>query len=128
MLPSRFPSNLGDAAFIVGDDAGWPLSLAAEAVNWLKANNYAVLGTELWAVNNGRVSSLPMGQRGLPECHGNTVNRELGEEWQAFVRRCGAETLAYLQCFNPAEISEEGELYFNIIWVNEEEFGNLKIR
>lgn len=122
MLPPQLPSNLGDAAFVFGDDAAWPPSFAAEAVSWLTANSYAVLGTELWAVNNGCVSSLPIGRSGLPECHGNTVNRAPGEEWQAFVRRCRAETLAYLQSFNPAEIGEGGHLYFNITWVNEKEF------
>ncbi len=58
----------------------------------------------------------------LARGHGNTVNRAPGEEWQAFVRRCRAETLAYLQSFNPAEIGEGGHLYFNITWVNEKEF------
>jgi len=36
-----------------------------------------------------------------------------------------AETLAYLKAFTPKFI-EEGDVYVNVTWVSEAEFGNLK--
>lgn len=125
MLPTNLPPTLADSAFALGDEFAWPLDLASEAATWLAANGYAVLGTELWVVNNSEVRSLPVGESGLPECHGNSVDRRTGEEWQAFVSRSGAETLTHLQAFEPAEIRDSGELYFNITWVDEGEFESL---
>jgi len=99
--------------------------LAAAAVEWLGAHGYAVLGTELWVLKGGAIQSLPIGQSGMREVHGNTVNRETGEKWSSFVARAATETLTYLQSFNRADIVEPGKPHFNVVWVSEAQFAEL---
>jgi len=62
---------------------------------------------------------------GARDVHGNTVSRLSGEAWGAFVARASAETATYLQKFNPPDIIEDGEVYFNVVWVSEGEFKSL---
>jgi len=113
------------AAFTAGNEAAWRPAVASAAVEWFGANGYAVLGTELWLLQDGAIQILPIGLSGVKEVHGNTVNRESGEAWNSFVSRAAASTLAYLRSFNPADILEEGNVYFNVVWVSESEFERL---
>jgi hypothetical protein len=99
--------------------------LAAAAVEWLGAHGYAVLGTELWVLKGGAIQSIPFGQGGMREVHGNTVNRESEEPWSSFVARAATETLTYLQSFDLAEVIEQGDLYFNVVWVSEAQYAEL---
>jgi hypothetical protein len=123
------PQELADAAYRSGDEFAWSPSVAASVAKWLGEHGYAILGTELWVLKpDGRIISLPLGLSGLPEVHGNTVDRKNGETWSSFTRRATAETLAYLGRFNPAEIVEEGDLRFNVTWVSEIEFEQLRPR
>jgi hypothetical protein len=127
-LPKGFPQEFARAAFRASNgEAAWSPSIAASVSTWLGAHGFAVLGTELWVIRqDGTICSLPLGSSGRPEVHGNTVNREKSETWDAFTCRAAAETSKYLQSFNPAEIHEEGELRFNITWVSETEFQQLR--
>jgi hypothetical protein len=125
LFPLDFPSELAVAAFRAGDEAAWPSVLAAAAVEWFGTNGYAVLGTELWALGGANIQTLPIGVSGMREVHGNTVNRESEEAWGSFVARAAAETRAYLQSFNPWDIVEPGQVYFNVVWVSEAGFKNL---
>ena|ERR1039458_8855907 len=129
-LPPDIPQDLADAAFYAGNgEAAWPPSVAAKAAKWLGDHGYAVLGTELWVVKPDRtIIILPLGLSELPEVHGNTVNRDNGETWSSFTRRAAAETFVYLSLFNPGDIVEEGDLRFNITWVKEAEFEQLRAR
>src|SRR5271163_3711266 len=114
LFPSSFPSELADAAFTSGGEAAWPPALAAEAVGWFGEHEYAVLGSELWLLKEGTIQSLPVGASGMRELHGNTISRQSGEAWSSFVGRAGLETRTYLQSFNPSDITEEGQVYFNL--------------
>jgi len=123
------PQDLADAAYRAGDEFAWSPSIAVSVTKWLGEHGYAVLGTELWVLkHDGTIISLPLGISGLPEVHGNTVDRKKGETWSSFTRRATAETLAYLGRFNPADIVEEGNVRFNITWVTEIEFEQLRPR
>ena len=124
-LPSNFPPELTVAAFVAGDEVAWPQALATDAVEWFGKNEYAVLGTELWVLKGGAIHSLPTGLSGTGEVHGNTVNRFSREAWGAFVGRAAAETRMYLREFNPRDIIEDGQVYFNVVWVSEGEFKSL---
>jgi len=125
LFPSGFPSELVDAAFVTGSEAAWTPSIAAAAIEWLGAHGYAVLGTELWLLQSGAIQSLPIGLSGMREVHGNTVNRESDEPWSSFVARGAKETRTYLQSFNPSEIVEQGQVYFNVVWVSEADYEKL---
>jgi hypothetical protein len=128
LFPPGFPSELRLAAFRAGAEVAWPPMPASAAVEWLSANGYAVLGTELWLLKDGAIQSLPVGLSGKREVHGNTVNRGNGESWNSFVVRAGAETRAYLQAFKLSDIVEPGQLVFNLVWVSEADFKNLSPR
>lgn len=125
-LPSGFPAELADSAFVAGSEVAWPQRFAIAAARWLGEHGYAVLGTELWLVQDGTINSLPIGTSGLPEVHGNTVSGKQNEEWEAYVHRASSETVAYLQGFDPDQIVQKGELYFNVVWANELGYANLR--
>lgn len=123
MLPATLPANLTAAALASGQDFAWPVAVSADVVDWLAANGYAVLGTELWVIKpNGNICSLPVGESGTAGVYGNTVNRQQSEPWQAFVARSHQETVAYLRSFKSSAIREGGKCYFNIVFVSEQDF------
>jgi len=115
LFPPGFPSELASAAFVSSDEAAWRPALAARSVEWFGTHGYAVLGTELLRPEGGSIQSLPYFQN---------VDRKVNEAWDSFVARAAAETLEYLRVFTPKFI-EEGDVYVNVTWVSEEEFGNL---
>ena len=125
LFPPNFPPELAAAAFVAGNDPAWPPMLAAAVVAWLGTHGYAVLGTELWLLNDEGIQTLPIGLSGTREVHGNTVQRQSEEAWNSFVSRAAAETSAYLQSFKPSEIVEHGEINFNVVWVSEADYGKL---
>jgi hypothetical protein len=116
LFPSGFPSELASAAFVASNEAAWRPALAARSVEWLGTYGYAVLGTEVWLPKDGSIQSLPYFQK---------VDRQREEAWDSFVARAAAETLAYLTVYAP-QLIEQGDVYVNVTWVSEEEFGNLK--
>jgi hypothetical protein len=116
VFPPNFPSELVTGAFVASKEAAWRPAQAAVSVEWLGAHGFAVLGTELWLPKDGSIQSLPYFQN---------VDRQGDEAWDSFVARAAAETLAYLRAFTPKFI-EEGDVYVNVTWVSEAEFGNLK--
>jgi len=116
VFPPNFPSELVTAAFVASKEAAWPPAQAAVSVEWLGTHGYAVLGTELWLPMDGSIRSLSYFQN---------VDRHQDEAWDSFVARAAAETLAYLRAFTPKFI-EEGDVYVNVTWVSEAEFGNLE--
>ncbi|HEV2417437.1 MAG TPA: hypothetical protein VGX94_06510 [Terriglobia bacterium] len=128
LFPPNFPPQLAAAAFISGTETAWRPAAAIEAVEWFGAHGYAMLGTELWLLQAGRIQSLPIGLSGEREVHGNTVNREKNEAWDTFVIRCASETLKYLKAFKPADIAEEGDLHFQISWISKGDFDKLKAK
>jgi hypothetical protein len=122
LFPFDFPPELAAAAFVSTNEAAWPLLIAVVAVDWFSLHGYAVLGTELWVLQDERIQSLPIGLSGLGEVHSNVVNREGNEEWSSFVARAGAETRTYLQAFKPSDIVERGQLVFNVTWISKADF------
>jgi hypothetical protein len=129
LLPPTFPADLAAGAFAAGGEVAWPLALATTAVSWLAAHGYAVLGTELWVLQSGATQSLPRGPSGKPEVHGNDVShRGEKEEWTSYVARAAAETLAYMHSFRAEEIVEPGDLYFNVVWVDELDYEKMGSR
>jgi hypothetical protein len=124
--PATFPPELAAAAFVSGNEAAWRPVIAANAVEWLAAHGYGVLGTELWLLKKEGIQSLPIGRSGGREVHGNTVNRRRDESWNLFVARAAAETTVYLRAFDPADIVEDGDLHFQVVWVSESEFAELE--
>jgi len=127
-LPPDFPSELAVTAFVSGEETAWKPADALASVEWFGAHGYAVLGTELWLLQDGWIQSLPIGTSGLREVHGNTVNSNKDEDWNSFVGRSTTETAAYLRGFNPADIVEKGDLHFQVSWIDQKDFEDLLAR
>ena len=70
IFPIDFPPELGVAAFKNGNEAAWSAQLALAAVAWLSIHGYAVLGTELWLLQEPGTDGLPIGLSGQPEVNG----------------------------------------------------------
>src|SRR5260370_39243395 len=96
-FPAGLPSDLAAAAFVHSGEAAWRPTLATASVEWLGAHGYAVLGTEVFLPMHGAIQSLPYFQ---------SVDRKDNEEWDSFVARAAAHTLAHLIAFNTHFIDE----------------------
>ncbi len=127
LFPPNFPPQLA-AALISGTETAWRPAAAIEAVKWFGEHGYAMLGTELWLLQDGWIQSLPIGLSGEREGHDNIVNREQDEAWDTFVIRSVAETLKYLRAFKPADIVEEGDLHFQVSWISKDDFDELNAK
>jgi hypothetical protein len=101
---------------VVGEEAAWEPTIAIWAVEWLRAHDYAILGTELWRPTGESIQSLP---------HFQSVSHKDHESWRSFVARAAAETLTYLSDFGQ-KVAEEGHVYVNLTWVNETQFQSLQ--
>jgi hypothetical protein len=125
LLPPEFPAELAAVVISNGTEVAWPPALAALAVDWFGSHDYAILGTELWLLQGDGIQSLPTGRSGIREVHGNSVNRQLHEAWSSFAARSSAETRTYLDTFDSSDVVEQGQLYFNVVWVSEADFDRL---
>ena len=101
---------------------------APKVVEWLGQNGFAVLGTELWIVRDDRIQPGII-VNGVREIHGNTISHMQNESWDAYVSRSAQETLRYLSSFaEPPEAKQQGDVFFNVVWVSESEYSNLSAR
>jgi hypothetical protein len=116
LFPRDFPPELIREALVHLSDVAWRPKLAAVSVEWLGAHGYAVLGTEVWLPKQGMIQSIPYFQ---------AIREIENESWDSFVARAAAETLAYLKEFE-GRLTEEGDVFVNVSWVNDQEFRSLK--
>ncbi len=116
VFPPNFPSSLAAKAFVNAREPAWRPLQGIEAVEWLGAHGYAVLGTEVWRPERDGIQSLP---------HFQSVDRRTDETWNSFVSRSAAETVDYLKTVSE-ELARYGEAYVNLTWASEGEFQDLK--
>lgn len=116
VFPADFPCELATEAFVHRGEAAWRPRPAVASIEWFAQHRYAVLGTEVFIPQNGGLQSLPYFQN---------VNRQQEEDWDAFVTRAAAETIAYLRAFEQ-EFAAAGDAYVNLTWTAESEFQNSK--
>ena len=112
LYPVGLPPELVSAALVSSNEPAWRPAEATKCVEWLGLHGYAVLGTEILLPKSGSIQSLPYRQH---------VDRNAGEQWDAFVRRSAAETLAYLIVF-ARKFVQESDAYVSVIWVDEAGF------
>lgn len=122
-FPSGFPDDLAAAAFLTGSEAAWPPQVASKVVEWLGQNKFAVLGTEIWTVHkDGAIT--PSIEGGL---YGNAVSNKGNESWGAYVCRAADDALRCIESANLSmEAKEQKNVFFNITWVNESEYSDLR--
>lgn len=115
-FPADFPAELSAGLFVHSGEAAWRPAQAIGAVEWLGEHGYAVLGTEVLRPEPHAIQSIPYFQN---------VDRKGNENWDSFVARAAAETIAHVRAVTE-KLAEEGDVYINLTWVNEREFQNLK--
>lgn len=118
ILPLDFPVELAAKAYVHSGEAAWRPQFALAAIEWLCTHGYAVLGTEVFLFKQYGIQSLPYFQ---------SVDPKGNEDWNSYVTRAAAETIAYLKAFEQ-KLQEEGDVYINVTWVSEPEFRNLKLK
>ena len=127
-FPPGFPPELAAHSFTAGSEAAWPLDSVSAVVEWLGQNGFAVLGTELWIVREDGIQP-GVFVNGMREIHGNAISHMQNESWDTYVTRSAQETLRYLSSFAaPPEAKQQGDVFFNVVWVSESGYSNLSAR
>ena len=126
VLPRNLPAELAATAFTTGAGAAWPPDSVAKVIKWLGQNAFAVLGTELWTVDNSGAIRPSICVNGQWQIHGNAVFSKPVETWDAYVTRSVEETLRYVNSLEiPPEAKQYGRIFINVTWVNEDEYLSL---
>ncbi len=124
-----FPAELEREAFRSNDEFGWTRAQIPVAVKTLIDQRRAILGGELWWVCEGAWSGLIPQRTGPPAVYPWTTERLPGEPWPEFIERAAADTIAAVKRWpSPDDLPRdlEGQILYNITWVSESEFENLR--
>jgi hypothetical protein len=121
----RFPKELEDVAFrSANGEYAWQRSEALAAVRVLAAAGRAVLGGELWLVEDGQLwAALPQ-QSGPPAVYSWETHRRPNESWSTYVERALAEALSAIETL-PAgaevRMRPHAKVYYNLTWADADE-------
>jgi len=127
----EFPDDLEKRAFRSGNgELGWTRRDVPAVISILEDRQRAILGGELWWVPEGetRWTGIIPQRVGHPGVYHWDTEREPGEAWLAYVRRCALHSLQAVDALPgsddlPADLS--GRILYNLTWVSEAEFLNL---
>ena len=125
---SPFPRQFSEAAFRTqSGEMAWIPDVAADVVEWLKRNDYGVLGAELWVIRpNGQICALYTDTEGRLACWGVSVDRNQDESWAAFVARAATQVSdSIAKVDEESDVMTPGQLYINLTYVTESEFDSL---
>lgn len=122
-----FP-GLNKFAFVSRNgEFAWKREHTQKAIEWLKNNNFAILGWEAWIIEGETIIGSINTSHGS-ETHGYAgLIKEPGETWPAFVKRSSeeiSETISNDEWPKDALVSESN-LRFNITYVNQGEYLSL---
>jgi hypothetical protein len=125
-----FPIELEREAFQVNGEFGWTRAQIPEVVKILRSHHIAILGGELWWVQESGeyFGSIPQ-RHGPPAVYPWDTRRGPNEPWSQFVDRSAAETLEAVQRWPASEDlpnRTSGRVLYNLTWVSEEEFDALE--
>ncbi len=126
-----FPADLESNAFRdPGGEFGWTRDQITRVVPILIEQNLAILGGELWWVQDGASTwnGLIPQVIGPDAVYAWETKRTPDEPWASFVKRCSFDTLATVEKLpRPGEIPENlpGRILYNLTWVSEKEYDEL---
>ena len=104
----------------------WTPDVAADVVEWLRRNDFGLLGTELWVIRpNGQICALYTDTEGRLACWGMSVKRNQDESWAAFVARAAAEVQASIAKLDESDVMTPGRVFINLTYVTESEYDSL---
>jgi hypothetical protein len=126
-----FPADLERDAFRSGDEFGWTREQAIAAIEVLRRHDLAILGGELWYVEDGLIQPSVPQRQGPNALHVWDTERQPGEIWANFVQRGAYDALTRVESWpEPESVPPDlpGRILYNLTWVSESEFEELKSR
>lgn len=108
-----YQANNGELAWKKGD--------IPQVVKKLSKLNIAILGGEVWAIDNKTIYGILPLKDGVSSVFHWSTEREKNEEWNQFVKRSIQETITAVNNLNPEdEVREDiaDKLYYNLTFCN----------
>ncbi len=109
-------------------ELAWQRPNMAAAVHAIAAQQWAILGGEVWVVRAGQIHAGPLLQDGHSAVMHWSSTLAAGELWAQFVQRAARETLAAVDALD-AEATVVPEdaayVYYNLTFVTEAEYAEL---
>jgi hypothetical protein len=120
---TSLPERLRAIGFVSGEEIAWRQEDCAEAIDWLRRNQYAVLGIELWLIENGSMWTAIPTESG-PAIYVTSCDPIKGEKWEDYVERSAREAAAAISAFHWATdaVGPPRPVHFNLCWADREWF------
>ena len=117
------PESLAATAFKSGEQVAWEQADCARAIDWFRSKSYALLGTELWLLKNGKIQAGIYTSGGYT-IFGNSCDPEENECWDDYICRSSNQAREAIAAFRWPEDSLEPScpVYFNLCWADREWF------
>jgi hypothetical protein len=121
--PLSVPDRLRAVAFGDGEDLAWKQKDCADAIDWLRQNGNAILGIDLWLIEDGKIRTAIRTKSG-PIIYASNCDPLEGETWEEYVQRSAKNALDSIGAFSWPEDSLEPPQpsYFNLCWADLEWF------
>ncbi len=116
---ANLPKPLSASAFVNGEDLAWEQKDCANTIDWLRKNGYAILGIELWLIEESGIRTAIRTISG-PAIFVTNCNPVKGETWDSYVERSARDATENISVFRWPEDSLESPrpVYFNLCWAD----------
>jgi hypothetical protein len=120
---ANLPESLSATAFVNGEDVAWEQKDCVSAIDWLRRNGFAILGIELWLIENGGIRTAIRTKSG-PALYVADCDPVNGESWDSYVERSARDAVERISSFHWPEDSLEPPrpVYFSLCWADREWF------
>jgi hypothetical protein len=95
---ANLPEPLSASAFVNGQDLAWEQKDCANTIDWLRKNGYAILGIELWLIEESRVRTAIRTRSG-PAIFVTNCNPVNGESWDSYMERSARDAAEKISVF-----------------------------
>ena len=118
------PEHLRAIGFVSGNDIAWKQENCAEAIDWLRQNDYAVLGIELWLINEDGTIWTAIPNESGPAIYVTSCDPIKGERWEEYVKRSAREAVDAISVFlwTKDAVGPQRPVHFNLSWADREWF------
>jgi hypothetical protein len=115
----ELPLQLRAKAFVSEDELAWLQQDCPDTIDWLRQNGFALLGTELWLIEDGTIRTAIKTASG-PVIYVTACDPQDQESWSAYVQRSARHALETIEAFAWPEDSLEPKrpAYLNLCWAD----------
>jgi hypothetical protein len=120
---ATLPDRLRAIGFVSGDEIAWKQEDCVKAIDWLRRNEYAVLGIELWLIE-GDTKRTAIPTKSGPAIYVTSCDPIKGEKWKDYVERSAHEAAHAISAFHWATdaVGPPRPVHFNLCWSDREWF------